>query len=183
MKKLLKKKMYLIVIMIMASIVLGIFIFNKLNESNINYIVSQASNLKFISAKNILYHVFIFGISFTFAFLGIGMLFLLIYLFFEGVSIGFVLSYYFYCYKLGGIFYTIAYIFIYKLIIIFFTILLILKFYKLFKNTIKSIKKENNDITNTIYNSIIIVVLILLNDIFLILFGSKILNIFSFLIN
>ena len=182
MKKLLKKKMYLIIIMVIVSIALGIFIFSKLDESNISYIISQANNLKFVSIKNILYHILIFGISFTFAFLGIGILFLLVYLFFEGITVGFVLSYYFYCYKLGGVFYTLAYILVYKLALIFFTVLLVLKFYKLFKNTIKSIKKESNDITKTLYNSIIVFSLIILNDIFLILFGSKILNIFSFLI-
>lgn len=183
MKKIIKNKIVLVSVMIIISIILGVFIFNKLNDDNINYIISQANNLKYINLKNILYHIVIFGISFTLSFIGIGAIFLLIYLFFEGITIGFVLSYNFYCYKIGGIGYTVAYILIYKFLLIFLTILLILKFIKLFKNTIKIFKKQNNDITKTIYNCIIIFLLILFNDLFLIIFGSKILNIFSFLIN
>ena len=108
---------------------------------------------------------------------------LFIYLFFEGVIIGFMAAYFISLYKFSGVFYSIIYITIFKTLIIFLIIILCLKYMKLFKDFIMYLKKGKVDITKTMINSLIIILSILLYDIFLLFLGDNLLNIFSFIIN
>jgi hypothetical protein len=182
MNRLIKHRKIIVIFLVMLSIAFGIFIFDKLSENNLKFILSSVNNLNIMNYKVIVLHLILASISFILAFIGIGIIFILIYLFFEGIVIGFMTSYYFYLYHVTGILFSLIYTIIFKLLILFLMVIVIFKYLKIFKYTIKFFKKEQINITKTIINTLIIWVVIFVNDLFLLLFGEKILNLFSFII-
>ena len=183
MAKVQKYKKYIVIAGIILSILFGVFIFNKLSSKNLEFIIANANNLSYINYKIIIFHFLLLTVSLILSFIGMGIITLLIYLFFEGVIIGFMLSCFVSLYKISGFFYSLIYIMIYKGLLIFLIIILCIKYLKVFKSIIKYLKKEKVDITKTIINSLTIILTILMNDIILLLFGNKIFNFFSFIIN
>lgn len=173
-----KHKKIIVIFLIILSIIFGIFIFNKLSDNTLKFIINNANNLNYMTLKTILFHIILLSLSFLLSFAGIGIIFLLIYLFFEGVVVGFMTTYFISLYKMQGIVYSIVYIAIYKILIIFLIIILSFKCLKIFSITIKYLKKEKADLTKTIINSVIIIIIILVYDVILLLFGENILNIF-----
>lgn len=182
MNKLIKYKKIIVIFGVIISVLFGIFIFYKISNNSMNYLLSNSNNLNYINYKVIIFHILLFAFALVTSFLGIGIITLFIYLIFESIIIGFMSSYFISLYGINGIMYSVIYTLIYKALLIFLTIILIFKFIKLLKFFIKYLTKEKIDITKTIANSIIIYILIILNDIFLLLFGKYIINIFSFMI-
>ena len=180
MKKLIKYKKIIVLFIITRSILFGILIYNRLSDDSINLLINNSSKLRYINSKIILFHLILLAISFILSFIGIGIIILLLYLFFEGVTIGFMLSYFLSVYKIKGIVYSVSYILIYKSLMIFLLIILIFKYLKLFRIIVKYIKNKQINISKTIMNSIIIIFTIIINDLFLILFGKNLLNLFTF---
>ena len=176
------RKFVVITTAILFSFLFGIFIYSKLSEQHLEFILNHATNLKYITFNTILVHILILNLSFLLSFLGVGIFVLLCYLFFEGVVIGFMTAYFTSLYHLSGIFYSFFYLLIYKFILLFLITLLILKSLKITRSMIKLLKKEKIDITKTVLNTICICILIILYDFILLLFGTNLLNIFSFLI-
>ena len=182
MKKIFKYKKFILMIIIVLSVLFGVFLFNKLSDENVEFIIKSANSMNYVSIKTLLIHFLLLTVSFLLSFFGIGIIILILYLFFEGIVIGFMGSFFIYLYHLKGVIYFSLYILIFKALLIFLLIILTIKFYKLFKTMIKYLKKENHDITKTVINSIIIITSILIYDVSLLLFGTKILNTFSFLL-
>lgn len=180
--KVFKSRKIIVLFTALISILFGILIFNKLSDNNINFIIKNANNLNYINMKVIIFHILLLNISFVLAFLGIGIIFLLTYLFFEGVILGFMCAYFTSIYSMNGLLYSFVYILIFKALLMFLIVILIFKYLKIFRSMIKYIKKQNVDITKTIINTIIINLMIIALDLFLLLFGKSLLNIFSFII-
>lgn len=174
-----KYKRIIVITLILLSVLFGIFIFGNLNDNSLDFIIKQANNLNYINIKTIIFHIILLSLSFVLSFIGVGLIFLLIYLFFEGVVVGFMTAYFIYLYKVYGIVYSVSYILIYKALIIFLIIILSLKFLKLFNGVIKCLKKEKVDLTKTVLNSIIIILCILAYDFILLVFGEKLINVFT----
>lgn len=169
--KAIKNKRIVALFMIIISITFGIMIFMNLKEQNLEFITNHINDLTYISLKNILIHIALLSISFLFSFIGLGMLFLLLYLIFESITIGFMAAFFYYTYHFSGIGYYIIYLLIYKVLLIFLIIILILKFFTIFRGIIKYLKKEQVNLTKTIINSVIIMASILIYDIILIIFN------------
>ena len=180
MNKLIRYRKTIIIFTITLSILFGVLIYNKLSKNSINLIITSSNKLKYMNTKVLLFHFLLLLISFVLSFIGIGSIILTTYLFFEGVTIGFMLSYFLSVYKFKGIVYGISYLLIYKLVLMFLLLVLFFKFLNIFRSTIKYIKKDKIEISKTIINSVIIIFIIILNDFILILFGKNLLNLFTF---
>lgn len=182
MNKIIKHKKVIVTFAVILSILFGVFIFKKLNNNDLQSIITNSNKFEYITINGIIMEIIIFSSSFLLSFTGIGIVILMAYLFFEGMSIGFISAYFVSIYKIKGFVYSICYILTYKAILIFLIIIIILKYMKLVNMIIKLIKKENVNITKTIVNILITFLIIFANNIFLLFLGDKILNIFSFLI-
>ena len=177
---LIKYKRVIIASLVILSILFGMYLFSKLSTENIDFLVTNINTVKYINFKTIIFHLIILSLSLVFSFIGLGIIILLLYLLFEGIIIGFMLSLFINVYKFSGLITIGAYLIIFKAFIIFFCILLILKYIKLFKSMIRFIKQQKIDISKTVINSIIIITCIILYDLFLWTLGNKLLNIFIF---
>ncbi|MBE6160729.1 MAG: hypothetical protein E7158_00710 [Firmicutes bacterium] len=180
--KIVKYRKIIAFFLVVVSILLGILTFCKLKNGNIEFIKNNFTKINYFNYKIIIFHFIILTISFFLSFIGIGLFILLFYLLYELFTIGFMFSYFAYFYKTKGILFNFTYFLIYKFILLFLLVILILKYYKLFKNFFKYIRKENVDITKTVVNSQLINIFILFHDIILILFGKYLLNLFTFLL-
>ena len=179
---LIKHRKVISLFLIITGITFGILMFYKLSNNNINYLIESASNFKYLSTKDMFMHIIILSLSALFSVILIGIVIIMIYLFFECVIIGFISSYLITLYKLKGILYMIIYIGMYKALNMFLTIILIMKYIQLIKHIINYFKGKTTNITKYILNIVIINFIIISNDLFLLFFGQKLINIFSFLI-
>ena len=177
-----KYKKVIITFLLIFGLLFGIFIYNKLSDDNIKYILENTSNIDYINIKLIIIHILILSISLLFSVAIIGILTLIIYILFECVVIGFFFSYFYSLYGISGICYSILYTLIFKALNIFLIIILINKYLKIIKILIKSLKKQSINLNKTINNILFVNFTIIINDIFLLFSGEKILNIFSFLL-
>lgn len=171
-----RRKIIAVFTLVLLSVLFGIFIYSKLESNHLAFIMQNVENLNYMNFKVILFHILLLSLSFVFSFFAVGILFLLLYLCFEGIVIGFMCAYFVSIYHLKGIFYSLTYLLIYKVILLFLILILALKFLKLTKSLIRYIKKEKIDITKTILNVCIVCIAILINDFILIFFGSPIFN-------
>lgn len=182
MTKIFKYKKHLIVAAIIISFIIGIMLFKKLCINNYNYIIDNKDKITYISFKTLLFHILIINLSFVFSFFGVGIIFFFIYFLYETLVYGFIFEYYYSIYHLNGLLYGIIFFIIFKFVFFFLIFILLIKFFKIFKSIITIIKNKTIDITTTIFNILIIEIILIFNDIFLIIFGKIILNLFTFLL-
>ena len=182
MDKLIKYRRIIALIIVFFGILLGIFIFKKISNNNMNYIIENTDKIKYVNGKIIAIHIIILSISFLFSFIIIGILLISIYIFFESIIIGFMGCYFVSLHNIKGLYYSAVYLVIFKFLTIFLFLILLFKYIKIQKSIYLYLKKQSINITKTILNTIIIIFLIIINDFFLLLFGDNIINIFSFLL-
>lgn len=173
-----KYKRIIIMSLVIISVLFGMYIYSRID--NINTLITNTSSIKYINYNTILIHVLILSISFLLSFTGIGIILLIMYLLFEGITIGFMILHFITIYKTSGIIYSILYILIFKFVIVFLIMILIIKFIKIFKNIISKIKGKQVDITKTVINCFVLIISLISYDFILLLFGTKLLNIFIF---
>lgn len=171
-----KKILLYIIIILLVSLVIG-FIFG------INHKIELTDYINSLSLKNncFLFHSLILFLFFIFTISLIGPLFGTLYLSFEGMSIGYILSLFIMHYKIKGVLY-----FIYVLLInkIFFLIISIYLFYisfNYFKIGINNLLNYNKDTFSNIVKPLlkkyfVIIVFSLFYDAFLYFFGNTILH-------
>ncbi len=173
-----KKNMSLflfISILFLFGVITGILFYFKQDLSIRQTIISSLTGLfqnNVFELKNIFYHLLIFIIicALLFCFLGIPML--VIYIFFEGLSIGFILPIFVSLFKINAIGYFLVYFLLIKFVYIFLLFFLFAKTFHFTKTYLLCLKNKNYVFMNELKYIVFLIVFILLND-FVIYFVSN----------
>ena len=187
----LNKRLYLIfaIVFIIGTIIGMAFIYFISEDSkeiilmNINELIQ---NVNEININNIINHLFAISVLIILAFFVIGIPFELFFIFYNGFSVGFIISSLTSIFGIRGFLYSLIYIFVTKGVYLFLLSIILISLIKISKLIIDKyiLKKKNNINSINIYlkKSLICLGIILLNDIILYFGGSKLINIFNFLI-
>lgn len=169
----------------LIAIIIGILYFNKVNDSIIENLKIDFTNINFSS--NILYHIIFLSVILFFSFSIIGSILGIFLFFYEFLSIGFLISLFFSYFGVGGVIYSLIFVILFKLVYIVYLSQIIINSFYLCKNVLGYfLLKKDNDLKKCIIVSFSTVVkysiILLLYDLFLMLCGNAILGIFDFLI-
>lgn len=184
------KKMYVFMLIILIiGIITGIVFVIMLDEAtkeilflNINEFLQNFSNTNINSG---LMHLVILSSLLILSIFLVGGPLLIFYMFYNGFSIGFVVSSITYIFGIKGMLYGSIYILISRLVYIIMLIIFNVNLFKIIKCNIDSLvyKKSNKESLSVFYKrSIVFIGIILINDVILYFGGGKLVNLFNFLI-
>ena len=184
------KKMYVFMLVILIiGIITGIVFVIMLDEAtkeilflNINEFLQNFSNTNINSG---LMHLAILSSLLILSIFLVGGPLLIFYMFYNGFSIGFVVSSITYIFGIKGMLYGSIYILISRLVYIIMLIIFNVNLFKIIKCNIDSLvyKKSNKESLSVFYKrSIVFIGIILINDVILYFGGGKLVNLFNFLI-
>lgn len=184
------KKMYVFMLVILIiGIITGIVFVIMLDEAtkeilflNINEFLQNFSNTNINSG---LMHLVISSSLLILSIFLVGGPLLIFYMFYNGFSIGFVVSSITYIFGIKGMLYGSIYILISRLVYIIVLIIFNVNLFKIIKCNIDSLvyKKSNKESLSVFYKrSIVFIGIILINDVILYFGGGKLVNLFNFLI-
>lgn len=124
------------------------------------------------SFKNIFFHLLILMaiIALSFCFMAVPIM--LFYLFFEGISVGFLIPIFFSLYKINGLLYFLLYFVLIKLVFLLLLFFVFLKLFSLMKSYIEGIRKRNYAFMEEMKYVFILVFFVILNDL-VVYFGSN----------
>lgn len=186
----LNKKIYiLLTVILVIGIVMGIIFVTSIDEStkeiiflNIN---NYFQNINNTNINDIIIHFIILSCMLVLNIVLIGGPVIIFYLFYNGFSLGFIISSLTNIFGLKGLLYSFIYIVITKILFIILLIIFSNNLLKLVKYMIERLvyKKNNNEyIYFYIKKALIFIIIILINDIILYFGGIKLLNLFNFLL-
>ena len=187
----LNKKLYLILgVIFLIGILVGItfvcFISEESREIiflNINDFIQSLNNT---NLNNIINHLAIISILIILSFFVIGIPLEMFFVFYNGFSIGFIISSLTSIFGIKGFLYSLIYIIITKGIYLFILSIILISLIKISKLIIdKYILKKGNNINSInmyLKKSLVCLGIIFLNDIILYFWGSSLINVFNFLI-
>ena len=187
----LNKKIYLFLsIILIIGILLGIIFLIYLDEASKELILLNINEwLQGINdshINNIIPHIVILSSLFILSLFIIGIPFVLFFVFYNGFSIGFMLTSLINIFGIKGLLYGIVYILITKGIYFFFLSIFIISLIKITYYFIKRIffgEKINKDTLSLLLKRVFICIgVILISDIILYFGGAKLINIFKFLL-
>ena len=184
------KKMYVFMLVILIiGIITGIVFVIMLDEAtkeilflNINEFLQNFSNTNINSG---LMHLVILSSLLILSIFLVGGPLLIFYMFYNGFSIGFVVSSITYIFGIKGMLYGSIYILISRLVYIIVLIIFNVNLFKIIKCNIDSLvyKKSNKESLSVFYKrSIVFIGIILINDVILYFGGGMLVNLFNFLI-
>lgn len=184
------KKMYVFMLIILIiGIITGIVFVIMLDEAtkeilflNINEFLQNFSNTNINSG---LMHLVILSSLLILSIFLVGGPLLIFYMFYNGFSIGFVVSSITYIFGIKGMLYGSIYILISRFVYIIVLIIFNVNLFKIIKCNIDSLvyKKSNKESLSVFYKrSIVFIGIILINDVILYFGGGKLVNLFNFLI-
>ena len=187
----LSKKMYIFFsIILVIGIITGVVFVIMLDEAtkeilflNINEFLQNFSNMSINSG--IIHLIMLSSLLILSVFL-IGGPLVLFFMFYNGFSIGFIISSLTCIFGIKGILYGVIYVIISKLVYVVLLILFSVNLFKIVRCIIDLIvyKKSNKEsIIIFIKRSVVFIGMILLNDIILLFCGGKLVNLFNFLIS
>ncbi len=186
------KYIYLLLsLILLIGIIVGIIYYFKQSSSTINILNTEISNykniLENIKTTNILFHLGIIIIITLLSFTIIGYPFILFYLFYEGMAVGFLVTSFIKVYSLGGFIYSLIFIVISKFIYLIIIIYLANNSFNLTKKVFGIITNKNKEaINNTLklnfFRLIIAITITIINDLLIYYLGLKILKLFIFLL-
>ena len=187
-KKFLSRKKYLFLFMGILTLIgtlVGLYLsFKNINilKDNVYYYINNRQNLQF----NYIYiHFFFLVISFIGSFFIIGLPLLCTLIFYQGLSLGFLLGIFSLTLSIKGFVYAIIFFTVTQL---FYLIILYFFFIKCFNITRKTIGKiiyktnPTNYLVSMTKSCGLLILLQTLYDFFLLLFNKPILNVFAFLL-
>lgn len=144
------------------------------------------ANLNTIRINSIGLHLLILPVLIIGSFLFIGIPLCIIFLFYNGFLLGFILCNFVICMGIKGLLFGIIYVIITKVIYLFFLLILIISLLKISINFFKYLVKKANDRKEKIIflfkRVMICFLIIILNDGLLYFIGGKFINIFNFLL-
>lgn len=185
-----KKLVIFILSFILVGIILGI-IYYLLQSKGIKIVITnELINIKSVinnSKNNILFHFLVLTLIFLVGFIVVGIPLILFYLFYEAMSLGFLIAIFTANHGVKGMIFSLFFILINKLVYLVILNYMALNSIKTTKKIVKSfVLKSDETINNLIRINIprylIIITVSLANDILIYFIGSKILNVLTFLI-
>ncbi len=185
--KIFKFLITLVIIGIIVGIILYLNLDSEAKKSIINSFTNINTNLKTTNQNNIFFHLIII-IGFVICSLTIILYPLnIFYLFYELVSLGFILASYTHLNGLKGLLYGIIYILLNKAFYLLILLYLNIISYRIIKKIINSLLKKDNISVRELYLNyfskiIICIIPLFLIDIIIFFFGNKLLSIFQFLL-
>ena len=176
-----------LLMLFITSILVGIYLYlskEKLIRESINTeLIKMINNLDITRQNNILNHLLIMIVLSVLSLTIIGLPIILIYFFYEGVSIGFLLSSFINYSPIKGLLFGTIFIIISKIIYITILIYLLTNTLKYTKNFLKRLKMAKNElIINQVIKISFCTTITLINDIILYFIGNKIITIFKFIL-
>lgn len=187
----LNKKVFIFLSIILAiGIISGILFLIFLNEAskeliflNINEYIQNLNNYKI---NNIFIDTIILSSLLILSIFIIGIPLSIFFIFFNGFSIGFIISSLSSIFGFKGLIYSIIHIIINKFVFLFFLYFLFLAMYKivllLIKYWVHKEKINKDEIIHLFKKIILCLLIIIIYDLILYFFGNKIMNLFNFLI-
>ncbi len=187
----LNKKVFIFIsIILLIGIISGILFLIFLNEAskeliflNINEYIQNLNNYKI---NNIFMDTIILSSLLILSIFIIGIPLSIFFIFFNGFSIGFIISSLSSIFGFKGLIYSIIHIIINKLVFLFFLYFLFLAMYKivllLIKYWVHKEKINKDEIIHLFKKIILCLLIIIIYDLILYFFGNKIMNLFNFLI-
>lgn len=180
---------FLVALLIMG-ILIGIYIYIKqpslIKVSIINELKLLDNTLKTTHQNNFLYHILIISVFTFLSILVLGVPIILFYLFYEGVSMGFLIAGLFNYKKVSGLIYGVIFMTINKLILYVLLVYLLIVSINYSKKVIISIRRKDYRIYEYIFTHLVkmvfILIVIIVYDIFIYFLGNKILAYFTFLL-
>ena len=148
-------------------------------------VMSYASNMGGASFNYLYFHFFIVVISVLLSFCLIGVPLLCAIIFYEGMSIGFLIGIFGLTYGLKGLLFSVLLLLVTKFVYLFLLIFLFSKCLQIARRMIGRFlyKSKNNELMVHLAKGVLVIVLgIIFYDTLLLLCGSKILKTFSFLL-
>lgn len=184
------KRYYKYIIFLIAivgvGIISGFIYFNVVKENIVIDLEKELLSMTF-SNNNLVYHFIVLSILCFSTFLILGIVFGLFVYFYEAMSAGFVLGALFSYFGISGFIYGVLHVLIFKSVFIALFSLILIKIINLSKNIVGYfLLKKDSSIKDAAVSNFITLIkycfFIILNDLFLVFFGNKIISIFSFLI-
>lgn len=165
-------------ILFVFGLITGILFYFKQEASVKETISLSLSNLfqnNVFTIKNIFYHFIILMVICSTLFCFIGFPLLILYIFFEGITIGFILPIFFALFKINAFWYFLLYFVLVKLLFVFFLFLLFVKSFQYLKIYLLCLKRKSYDFIKNLKYIVILVFIILLNDLFVYFVSNRIL--------
>ena len=185
-----KKSYVFLSIIFVIGILCGLLFLNIIdNETSSNIIqkITYYIESNSLSTSFLLKHIIVLAIIIVFSFFVISIIFSIIYLFYNGLTIGLLISLLYSISGLKGLLYSIIYILIVKTIFIILLLFFISMSMKIGICIFKYFFYKDNDKINKLIRyfkkTLVIYILIIINDIFVYYVGSNILKIFQVLIS
>lgn len=111
-----KKYFMFILVIVLLGFLVGIFYYHFLNNDMQNKIINTVNSISYLSNNNILKDLIVMSSLLILSFLIIGLPLSIFYIFYESLSIGFMINTFFISFKVKGLIYILLYILINKLI-------------------------------------------------------------------
>ena len=190
----LNKKLYVFMsIILVIGFIVGIVFVVLLDEAtkeilflNINEVLQ---NFSYVNTNDLIIHLVILSSLLILSMFLIGgpfVLFFLFFMFYNGFSIGFIISSLTCIFGIKGILFGSIYVIIYKLLFLIMLVVFSVNLFKIIKCVIDRIVNKNNNkesLVVFIKRSVIFIGIVLILDIILYFVGGKLVNLFNFLIS
>ena len=188
-KLIMKHKNYLlfVVIVIAIGILVGILYYQFLNQSMKDSVITTLKTYQSFNYNNTLKDLIIMSLLLITSFFVIGFPFGIFYLFYEGISLGFLLNIFYVTYKFKGIIYFLLHFLVNKLLILILLIFFIKRIINISRYTIGYlVYRHDNAIKEKIFNnfkkSLYTIMIVLVINIILYFISPVIFNNLKFLL-
>ena len=187
----LNKKLYVFMsIILVIGFIVGIVFVVLLDEAtkeilflNINEVLQ---NFSYVNTNDLIIHLVILSSLLILSMFLIGGPLVLFFMFYNGFSIGFIISSLTFIFGIKGILFGSIYVIIYKLLFLIMLVVFSVNLFKIIKCVIDRIVNKNNNkesLVVFIKRSVIFIGIVLILDIILYFVGGKLVNLFNFLIS
>lgn len=173
-----KSLLLFISVLFLFGFITGILFYFKQEASVKESILLSLANLfqnNVFTIKNIFYHFIILIVICATLFCFIGLPILVLYIFFEGITIGFIVPIFFSLFKINAIWYFLLYFFLVKFLFVFFLFMLFVKSIHYLKNYILCLKKKSYAFIKNLKYIVILIFIILINDLFVYFVSNRLL--------
>lgn len=186
-KQNIKKYLAFIFILLLIGIISGIIYYYNLDSNIKENVINTLGEYKIVNINNIFKHFLILSIILILSIFVVGVPLAIFYLYFEGVTIGFTITIFTVKFGISGFLYGIIYNLATKLIFLLLLVIFLNKIFNISKIIISKIVYRNyhsfkTNIILKFKSSLIILIIIIINDLIIYLTSGKFLSIFNYLL-
>ena len=186
-KQNIKKYLAFIFILLLIGVISGIIYYYNLDSNIKENVINTLAEYKIVNINNIFKHFLILAIILVLSIFVVGVPLAIFYLYFEGVTIGFTITIFTIKFGISGLLYGIIYNLATKLFFLFLLVIFLNKIFNITKIIISKIAYRNyhgfkTNIVLKFKSSLIILIIIFINDLIIYLTSGKFLSIFNYLL-